>query len=239
MKAKSNQIYFSRHQVCDDLTRLLQKHLPEEMSFGHLAQYPKGAYIWRQGDAANRIFFLRAGQIAEKTIDAKGNEVIVKVVGESEPFGELCLCSEGDGERRSSACAVVPSEAVEISVDDFIDFLQQNHEAVKNMLLMFCVRLADAERRIEVLAYRSAEERLGRLLLTLAASQGEKTTKGDSVEVSLPVSHEELARMAAMSRAHTTVTMGKLRKQGVIRYKRGQPTIVNVSALTRLLDEKQ
>jgi len=232
-----NQIYFSRHIVCDDLSRLMKEHMPEEVTFGRNAEFPKGSYVWREEDEADSIFFLRSGQIAVKITDAKGHEVIVRVIGEGEPFGELCLCSEGRGERRTSACAVIPSEAVEVSVNDFIDFLQQHHEALKNLLFMFCIRLADAERRIEVLAYRGAEERLGRLLLSLASSS-ERETGDDSGEITLPISHEELAKMAALSRAHTTVTMGKLRQRDVVRYKRGQPVVVNVPALTKLLNEK-
>lgn len=235
--ADKNQIHFSRHIVCDDLSRLMKEHMTEEVTFGRNAEFPKGAYVWREEDEADSIFFLRSGQIAIKITDAKGHEVIVRVIGEGEPFGELCLCSEGRGERRTSACAVIPSEAVEVSVKDFIDFLQQHHEALKNLLLMFCIRLADAERRIEVLAYRGAEERLGRLLLSLASSS-ERETGDDSGEITLPISHEELAQMAALSRAHTTVTMGKFRQRGVVRYKRGQPVVVNVPALTKLLNEK-
>lgn len=237
--ASGNQIYFSRHIVCDDLSRLMKDQLPKEESFGHRSEFPKGNYVWRQGDEADSIFFLRSGQIAVKTADAKGHEVIVGVIGEGEPFGELCLCSEVRGERRTSACAVIPSEVIEISVDDFIDFLRQNHESLKDLLFTFCIRLAEAERRIEVLAYRGAEERLGRLLLSLASSQGKEDDNGDSNEVTLPVSHEELAQMAAMSRAHTTVTMGKFRKQGIVRYARGQPVTVDVPALTKFLDDKR
>lgn len=233
-----NQIYFSRHIVCDDLSRLMKEHMPEEVTFGRNADFPKGAYVWREEDKADSIFFLRSGQIAIKITDAKGHEVIVRVIGEGEPFGEMCLCSEGRGERRTSACAVIPSEAVEVSVNDFIDFLQQHHEALKNLLFMFCIRLADAERRIEVLAYRGAEERLGRLLLSLASSR-ERETSDDSGEIILPVSHEELAQMAAMSRAHTTVTMGKFRQRGVVRYKRGQPVIVDVQALAKYLNQRE
>lgn len=237
--ANSDRLYFSRHIVCEDLSRLLEEHLPQEIGYGEPAEHSKGDYIWRQGDEANSIFFLQSGQIAEKITDTKGNELILRVIGEKEPFGELCLCTEGKGERRTSACAVIPSKVIKISIEDFTNFLQHNHEALKNLLFTFCIRLADAERRVEVLAYRSAEERLGRLLLNLASSQGKKETNSDSEEVSLTVSHEELAQMAAMSRAHTTVTMGKLRQKGVIRYKRGQPVIVNMPALTKLLDEKR
>jgi len=237
--SNSDQLYFSRHVACEDLSRLLEEYLPQEIVYGHSVEHSKGDYVWRQGDAADSIFLLRNGQIAEKITDTKGNELIMKIIGEGESFGELCFCTEGNGERRTSACAVVPSDVIKIGVEEFIKFLQKNHEALKSLLFTFCIRLAEAERRMEVLAYRSAEERLGRLLLSLASSQGKKEVKGDSVEVSLPFSHEELAQMAAMSRAHTTVTMGKLRKQGVISYKRGQPVVVNIQALTKLLDEKR
>jgi CRP-like cAMP-binding protein len=236
---KPDQIYFSRHIICDDLTGLMQEHLSQEKSFGHLADYSKGTYVWRQGDAANSIFFLRSGQVAEKNTDAKGHEVIIRVISEGEPFGELCLCSERHGARRTSACAVIPSEVIEIGVDNFINFLQQTHEALKNLLFTFCIRLADAERRIEVLAYRGAEDRLGKLLLSLASSQGNKEMSENSTEVSLPVSHEDLAQMTAMSRAHTTVTMGKFRQRGVVRYKRGQPVIVDVQALAKYLNQRE
>jgi CRP-like cAMP-binding protein len=216
----------------------MKEHMPEEVTFGRNADFPKRAYVWREEDEADSIFFLRSGQIAIKITDAKGHEVIVRVIGKGEPFGELCLCSA----RRAanSACAVIPSGAVEVSVNDFIDFLQQQHEALKNLLFMFCIRLADAERRIEVLAYRGAEERLGRLLLTPASSQSKKEgDDGDATEITLPVSHEELAQMAAMSRAHTTVTMGKFRQRGVVRYKRGQPVIVDVQALAKYLNQRE
>ena len=232
------QIYFSRHAVCSDLTRLITEHLSRDSSFGRPAELSKGTYIWRQGDAANSIFFLRRGQVALKAADTEGHEVIIRVVEEGDPFGELCLCAEGHGERRTSACAVVPSEAIEVSLDRFVDFLQKNHEALKNLLFTFCIRLADAERRIGVLAHRGAEERLGNLLLSLAAAQGRGTSDGDLREVSLTISHEQLAQMAAMSRAHTTITMGKFRSRGLVGYRRGQPVRVVVPALKKFLNER-
>lgn len=51
----------------------------------------------------------------------------------------------------------------------------------------------------------------------------------------LPVSHDDLAQMAAMSRPHVTVTMGRLRRQGLVRYGRGQALAVNVPALKSFL----
>ena len=103
-----------------------------------------------------------------------------------------------------------------------------------SFVFTFCMRLSEAEQRLEVLANRGAEERLGRLLLQLAASLDKSSgARGD--EVTLYVSHDELAQMSAISRSHVTVTMGKFRERGLVRYERGFPLAVNVGSLTAYL----
>ncbi len=52
----------------------------------------------------------------------------------------------------------------------------------------------------------------------------------------LHVSHDELAQMAAMSRSHVTVTMGKLRRQNLVFYERNRPLTVDVPLLTAYLN---
>jgi CRP-like cAMP-binding protein len=85
-----------------------------------------------------------------------------------------------------------------------------------------------------MLTHRGAEARLGRLLLQLTAGRGRVEAK-DAGEVALQVSHKELAEMAAMSRAHVTVTLGKLRQRSLIRYGRNPSLVVNPSSLERYL----
>ncbi len=83
-------------------------------------------------------------------------------------------------------------------------------------MFTFCLRLTDAEHRIEVMAHRGAEQRLGRLLLRLATSCGRKGRIGLRDLVTVSVSHNELAELAGMSRPHVTVTMGRLRRRGLV-----------------------
>lgn len=73
--------------------------------------------------------------------------------------------------------------------------------------------VADSERRIEILANRGAEERLGNLLLHLAMTQNQKYGEppGEIDVATIPISHNELAQITAMSRPHVSVTMNKLR----------------------------
>ena len=221
---------FPSHKACETLTGLTISHLPHEASAGRARHYRKGAYIWRTEDHADRIYFLAQGQVAVMLGDPQGHEVILRVIEAGEAFGELCFCTAETGKRDNSARAVIDCEAIEISYKDFVNYLQNNYAALHAFIFTFCVRLSDAERRAEVLAHRGAEERLGRLLLQLAATRGQPS-KDDKEQVLLRASHDELALMAAMSRSHVTVTMGRLRRNGLVRYGRNQPLLVNVPAL--------
>jgi len=98
-----------------------------------------------------------------------------------------------------------------------------------------CWRLTDAEHRIEVMAHRGAEQRVGRLLLRLGTSRGRKGRVGRKDIVSVSVSHNELAQLAGMSRPHVTVTMGRLRRRGLVQYERAGLVRVEVVSLTDYL----
>jgi CRP-like cAMP-binding protein len=98
-----------------------------------------------------------------------------------------------------------------------------------------CLRLTDAEHRIEVMAHRGAEQRLGRLLLRLATSRGRKGRIGRRDTVTVSVSHNELAQLAGMSRPHVTVTMGRLRRRELVQYEREGLVHVDVGSLTNYL----
>lgn len=162
----------------------------------------------------------------------------MRLIEAGEPFGELCFCARSGGLRPTFARAVVDSEAVEIKLTDFFSYLQKKREALTAFVFTFCMRLSEAEQRLEVLANRGAEERLGRLLLQLTASP-DKPSGAEGDEVTLHVSHDELAQMSAMSRSHVTVTMGKFRERGLIRYERDLPLAVNVGSLTAYLSGEE
>ena len=144
----------------------------------------------------------------------------------------MCLCTTRTGIRGTTASALVASEAIEIKLSHFLGYLRQNRAALEALMFTFCLRLTDAEHRVEVIAHRGAEQRLGRLLLRLGTSRGRDGRVGRRDTVTVSVSHNELAQLAGMSRPHVTVTMGRLRRRGLVRYQREGPLRVDVPALT-------
>lgn len=233
--SKKDTLAFLDHRPCESLTELTLNHLPHDGSLGRVRHYDQGTYVWLAGDPADRIYFLRRGQVAIMVNDPQGREITLQsVIIPGEPFGELCYCSAREGQRPTLSRAVLNSEVVEILLDDFVSYLQYHREALMAFMFTFCLRLSDAERRAEILTHRGAEERLGRLLLQLVRTRGQPNIKVEGL-VMLHVSHDELAQIAAMSRPHVTVTMGKLRRLSLIQYERNQPLLVDVSALNAYL----
>ncbi len=228
---------FRSHRDCMTLTGITLEHLPRDPSLGKLRRYPKGALLWTAEVSEHFIYFLERGQVAIMLNDAAGCEIILRVIGPGQPFGELCFCSKRERPRENCAKAVVDCQVRQIGFDEFLIHLQRNADALLAFTFTLCKRLADAESRIEVLSNRGAEARLGRLLLQLAASDGVASLSRPGVK--LPVGHEELARMAAMSRPHVSVTMSKLRDRNLLHYDRGSQLTVNVKRLADYVNRKK
>ena len=220
------------HGDCEILTGLTVDSTPRDGSLGHSRSYRKGGDVWKPDDRSDSIFFLHSGQVAVVSSDRDGRELVLGVIEAGEPFGELCFCAPKKHFFRGTyARAVVKSEVLEIKLDAFLSFLQTSRDLLQAFTFTFCCRLSDCQRRVEFLAYRGAEERLGRVLLHIAATRG-KPSEAISGQTVLPVSHDELAQMAAMSRPHVTVTMGKLRRRGLVSYERNKPLTVDTEALS-------
>lgn len=223
------------HTECEILTELTIDNVPRDESIGQTRRHRKGGNIWKPDDRSDGIFFLKSGQVGIVSSDREGREVVFAVVGAGEPFGELCFCApKKHFLRETYARAAIESEVLEIKLDDFMNYLQANGDALQAFTFTFCCRLRDCHSRLEFLAYRGAEERLGRALLHLAATRGERSEQFEN-KIVLPVSHDELAQMAAMSRPHVTVTMGKLRKRGLVSYDRNNPLTIDAEALKAYL----
>jgi CRP/FNR family transcriptional regulator len=223
---------FTHHLDCEALTGITVDQWPHDGTLGRSRRYAKGTHVWRADDPADRIYFLRRGRVAIMTATPEHRPVLLRTIEADQAFGELCLCSNRTGTRGTTATALIACEAIEIKLSQFLGYLRQHREALEALVCTFCQRLTEAEHRVEVFAHRGAEQRLGRLMLRLGSS-GARDRRSDRRDtVTLSLSHNELARMAGMSRSHVTVTMGRLRRRGLVRYKREGPLRVDVPALT-------
>lgn len=230
---KKDKPRLADHRDCLGLSEAVRAH-PAFQEIGRETRYRKGAYIWRPEDAADRLYVLKQGQVVELRGSSASNTIITRVVIPGEPFGYLCFCTPKGGVRGSSARATSDAVALEVKFVGVIAKLQSDEKLLTEMLFQFCTRLTEAGRRLEVLTYRGAQDRLGHLLIDLGQSRGAPVDKAaDTVRV--PMTHDHLAQMSAMSRSHVTVTMVSFRKAGLVQYSRDEPLVIRLSALREYL----
>jgi len=210
-------------------------HLPRNGSLGRVRHFAKGKYLWQPDDVADCIYFLRKGRVMLMTAMPHERPVALHTIEPNQPFGESSLCSRRPDTRGTTAHAMAESEALEIKMSSFLSYLHENQAALDAFMFTLCARLKEASLRIEVMAHRGAEQRLGSLLLSLAASRERPGRVGRRDRVTVPVSHNELAQLGGMSRPHVTVTMGRLRARGLVDTEREGVVRVDVASLTDYL----
>ena len=182
----------------------------------------------------DRIFRLDTGRLLLTTCDASGTEVLIRRVAPGEFFGEFCFCSErAKPHDYVSARALEPSQFTEIQAGAFLRLINRSPVALQSFIGSVCRHLADADRRIFALAHRGAEERVCLLLQELST----QTALDKSTSPHITASHSEIANLAAMSRPHVSVILGRLRKRGLINYRRQGPIAIHSARIRRFLDQ--
>ena len=102
--AKSDQLRFSNHLPCQTLTGLALEHLPQDGSLGRTKRGRKGAEIWRPDDRADRIYFLRRGQVVVMMGDSEGNVIIMQVIERAVRRVMFLLTGEGVAAHYGAGC---------------------------------------------------------------------------------------------------------------------------------------
>lgn len=218
---------FRTHEQCEQLTSALAATALSAAAKPKPRAYAGGRTVWGIGTLPDRVYRLQTGRVNIMSVDPAGNELLLRVVRPGETFGEVCSCAHRTEPHNFIARAAVLSEIVESSYPEFCQSMRRDPNLMESVLNEFCVRLGDLEERAQILALHDATQRLSRLLLYLAKSRGVKT-KGRSNDISITISHSELASLSALTRPHVSLLMTQFRERGWVSYRRGAPIRVHL-----------
>ena len=218
------------HRRCVILSSLFRGRLCQELMKPPGRRFERDEIIYRVGDRANSIHFVRKGLVKTSAISESGGELVLGLYPSDQILGELCFC---EGTRREQATAIEPSELVELTFDALVAHLQKNQEAMHEFLVMVCERLATAQDQNLAFAFDKTLRRLARTLLRLSDDLGEPTN--DGVEIRHHFTQEELAKMIAASREGVSTSLKQLREMGLVHHTRKGRLTINASALRAYL----
>jgi CRP-like cAMP-binding protein len=194
-------------------------------------EYSANRNIFRQGDPADSVFFLRRGAVRLTVISKQGKEAIVAILNAGEFFGEGCLA--GQPVRMAAASSTTDCTIIRIEKQKLVSLLHDRHAISEVFVSHLLTRNIRYEADLVDQLFNSSEKRLARILLLL--SNFGKESRSETV---LPkVSQSDLAEMVGTTRSRVSHFMNRFREHGFIDYGESGGLTVNNSLLSIVLHD--
>jgi CRP/FNR family transcriptional regulator, cyclic AMP receptor protein len=133
-----------------------------------VSAHRKGVVLFRQGDTADAVFYVKKGKIKVTVVSAHGKEAIVAILGADEFLGEGCLI--GQPKRLSTATAMTECVTMRVEKAEIVRVLHDEPAFSQMFVSHILARSARIEEDLVDQLFNSTEKRLARLT---TASLGE------------------------------------------------------------------
>jgi len=180
-----------------------------------VVEYRAKDALFRQGDAADAVFYVRDGKIKLTTTSSQGKEAIVAIVGAGDFVGEGALA--GQPLRIATAVAMTVCSCVRIDKAVMNQLLHQRGVFSEQFMAYLLGRNIRIEADLVDQLFNSSEKRLARTLLLLAQYGKE----GQPQSIVPQISQEALAAIIGTTRSRVSHFMNKFRRLGFIEYNGG------------------
>ena len=175
--------------------------------------------VFRQGQPADSLFYLRRGKVKLAVISQQGKEAIIAILSAGEFFGEGCLA----GQPLRMATAIAMTDCTLDKIDKLLmaRMLHEHHDISELFVRHLLSRNIRYEADLVDQLFNSSEKRLARILLLL--SHFGKESKAETV---VPrVNQDTLAQMIGTTRSRVSHFMNRFREHGFIDYSDDRLTV--------------
>ena len=196
------------------------------------ATYPRGGVLFVEGQEPRGVFILCNGRVKLFATSATGKAVIFRIAESGEIIGLPSTLSAKPYE--VTAEALEPTQANYIGREDFLAFLREHGDTALRVAEMLSeIYHATCEEVRYLGLSRSAEEKLARFLLNVKAR---KNSEPGQTEVSLTLTHEEIANTIGSSRETVTRLLTAFKRKQLIEIHGSTLVIKNKEVLQELLE---
>lgn len=183
---------------------------------GNLQRVSRGRALVTQSEAVVSIAIVGTGRLRMiRTID-DGRVLSLGYRGSGDIIGESAL--GGAMQHRESAIAAEEVEALVIPIATAKNVMASDLGFATGVMATLIARHYDAEERLASMLFRNVEARLAEFLLKAAARWGIPDPRGTLIAA--PLTHQEMASMIGSTRETVTLTLGELRRNGIIEFDR-------------------
>lgn len=180
---------------------------------------PKGAVLFRPGEAAQGFVVVLAGRIEVSLTGPSGREILLYAVEPGETCIQTTLGLLGDDLYSGEAMVAAPARIVLIPRGLFLRLIDEDAAFRRFVLHAFAQRMHDVTRLLERVAFGRIETRLARALLDLAEKGRVEATQAD------------LAARIGSAREVVTRRLDAWARAGIVATDRGRVDLLDLQAL--------
>lgn len=190
-------------------------------------RFARSEVVFHRGDPADNLHLVVKGRFTARVTTQLGDTVTVAIHSPGEAFGELALVEAG-ALRSTTVAAVEAGETLAINRDDF-DRLRREYPEVNEVLVrLLAARVRRSSDRLLEALFVPAETRVLRRLRELAQLYGQS-----SPGTVVPLTQDDIAGLAATSRATANRVLRAEQRRGTVRLARGQTLVLDPADISR------
>jgi CRP-like cAMP-binding protein len=176
----------------------------------HVDSFAPDTIIFLDGDPADRLWVIQAGQVKIVKHTSDGQENLLEVITPGEMFGGAGLLL---AIHPATAVAMTATSTLNIERGPYLQLIRQYPEIALRIIALLGDRLQTAM-KMRALSTERVDVRLANILLKLGDKVGEPTREG--LRINLPLSRQDLADMTGTTIETAIRIMSKFRKEGLV-----------------------
>jgi CRP/FNR family cyclic AMP-dependent transcriptional regulator len=188
----------------------------------------RGQVLFVAGEPADNVYLLRSGRLKINVLSARGDELVLAVLGPGDCLGEISILDGGS--RSADVVAIEACELVAVPVAAVRDLLQANPEALRGVVVSMAAAIRRLTDQTADLVFLDLPRRLAKLLVRSAAAG----PNGSSI-AQLGVRQSELAAMLGVTRQSVNKSLSGLARRGWIEVDGSIIRLLDPDALDRFV----
>ncbi|GIN91579.1 Crp/Fnr family transcriptional regulator [Siminovitchia terrae] len=188
----------------------------------------KGSFLFREGDLADSIFYIRSGRVRIGKITPDGREITFRICSEGDYISEIRLFCKLST-YRVQAKVIEDCSLVKIGKQDLEEKLLLDTSLTVGFLKMMGTQQQQTQSKFRDLVLHGKKGALYSTLIRMTNSYG--IEKNDGILIDLPLTNQELANFCGMSREVVNRLLNSLKNDGIIKMDNGKIFVHNLQYL--------
>jgi CRP-like cAMP-binding protein len=212
-----------------DLFHIICPHKYNDFCEVHpLDCYNKSDFLFFPDDLSQDIYLIASGKVKVGYYDDQGKEYIKAILGKGELLGEKAFLGES---RHRDFAEIIQNKThiCKLTVEKAQELARSHRPFSLEIYKRIGMRFRQIERRLEILLFKDARQRLEEFIKDLAAYQGKEQEHGILIEHDLTQS--DIANLIGTSRKTVSLLMNELEDQMQIEFSRKQIFIPDMGQL--------